>query len=88
MPLIHSEEPALHKQISEGFVGELLDDCMQGTEEGGPTALAKAFQIQTEQHKAVIDMFGRYPYRNGVLGREDTSEEKVWLENPGVSWAR
>lgn len=66
---------------------EFLDDCMQ-TEDGGLTALAEAFQTQVEQHKAVIDRFGRYPYRNGVLGREDTSEEKVWLENPGVSWAR
>lgn len=88
MPLVHSEELELHKRINGGFIKEFLDDCIQETGDGGPTAFAKTFQIQTEQHKAVIDRFGRYPYRNGVLDREDTPEEKVWLENPGVSWVR
>ena len=32
------------------------------------------------KHKAIIDRFGRYPYRNAVLGRESTSEERTWLE--------
>jgi uncharacterized protein (DUF924 family) len=31
-------------------------------------------------HKKVIDQFGRYPWRNEVLGRESTPEEKEYLK--------
>ncbi|KAH8896872.1 hypothetical protein GQ53DRAFT_743398 [Thozetella sp. PMI_491] len=31
-------------------------------------------------HKPIVDKFGRYPYRNGFFGREDTPEEVEWLE--------
>lgn len=86
MPLIHSEDPALHKRAMEQFVTEVLRDCVEET--GEPSELAKQFGASTKQHKDVIDMFGRYPYRNEVLGRVDTPEEKVWLENPKVGWAR
>lgn len=34
------------------------------------------------EHLEVVKKFGRYPYRNKVLGRESTEEEKKWLENP------
>lgn len=27
------------------------------------------------QHKEIIDKFGRYPYRNDVMGRTSTAEE-------------
>jgi len=37
-----------------------------------------------KKHKAIIDRFGRYPYRNELLGRESTPEELEWLkENSG-----
>ncbi|MFK7862331.1 MAG: DUF924 family protein [Granulosicoccus sp.] len=31
------------------------------------------------EHKLIIDRFGRYPYRNDVLGRSSTAEELQWL---------
>jgi len=31
-------------------------------------------------HKKIIEMFGRYPYRNTVLGRASTKEEFVFLK--------
>ena len=30
-------------------------------------------------HRDVIRQFGRFPYRNAVLGRESTPEEKAWV---------
>ncbi|MFK7889639.1 MAG: DUF924 family protein [Granulosicoccus sp.] len=33
------------------------------------------------RHKAIIDQFGRYPYRNAILARESTDEEQKWLQN-------
>lgn len=67
----------------------LLDDCVEETSGGpGPTKLATTVQEQAKEHMAIIGRFGRYPYRNKVLGRESTPEEMAWLENPGVSWVR
>jgi uncharacterized protein (DUF924 family) len=36
-----------------------------------------------EKHAAVIRLFGRYPHRNAVLGRESTPEEAAFLATPG-----
>jgi uncharacterized protein (DUF924 family) len=34
-------------------------------------------------HRDIIAMFGRFPYRNAVLGRADTPEEAAWLAADG-----
>jgi uncharacterized protein (DUF924 family) len=34
-------------------------------------------------HREVIRRFGRFPYRNGALGRADTSAERVFLDHGG-----
>lgn len=31
-------------------------------------------------HKPVIDLYGRYPYRNAIEGRVSTEQERVWIE--------
>lgn len=36
-------------------------------------------------HADVIRRFGRFPHRNGVLGRESTPEEQAFLEDGGFS---
>ncbi|KAK2600076.1 hypothetical protein QQS21_005162 [Conoideocrella luteorostrata] len=36
-----------------------------------------------DAHWPIIERFGRYPYRNAVLGRESTEEEKKWLDDTG-----
>lgn len=86
MPLVHSEDLVLHTRTQEQFVGEYLNDCVEET--GEVLELARLFGQSSAEHKGIIDRFGRYPYRNKILGRENTPEETAWLENPGVSWAR
>ncbi len=39
-----------------------------------------------EQHRDVIRRFGRFPHRNGVLGRGATAEETAWLEAGGEAF--
>ncbi|KAH0490674.1 hypothetical protein TgHK011_002131 [Trichoderma gracile] len=39
-----------------------------------------------ERHWAIVQRFGRYPHRNGVLGRETTAEEREYLDNGGDSF--
>ena len=36
-----------------------------------------------ENHRAIIERFGRFPYRNRVLGRESTAAEEAWLRKGG-----
>ncbi|CAP61970.1 uncharacterized protein PODANS_5_1410 [Podospora anserina S mat+] len=31
-------------------------------------------------HKPIIDRFGRYPYLNGITGRDANDGEEKWLE--------
>ena len=35
----------------------------------------------SEDHNATLELFGRYPHRNHILGRESTPEEKEYLAN-------
>ncbi|EJD42708.1 hypothetical protein AURDEDRAFT_185892 [Auricularia subglabra TFB-10046 SS5] len=37
------------------------------------------FLMLYEAHVAIVRTFGRIPFYNGALGREDTEEEKQWL---------
>jgi uncharacterized protein (DUF924 family) len=39
-----------------------------------------------QAHRAVIDRFGRFPHRNGILGRPSTAEEIEFLKQPGSSF--
>jgi uncharacterized protein (DUF924 family) len=39
-------------------------------------------QKWAEAHRAIIDRFGRFPHRNGVLGRISTPEEIEFLKQP------
>lgn len=35
------------------------------------------------RHRAIIERFGRFPHRNGVLGRDSTAAEIEFLKQPG-----
>ena len=39
-----------------------------------------------QQHRDIIERFGRFPHRNAVLGRTSTAEEKEFLTQPGSSF--
>ena len=34
-----------------------------------------------EQHRSIIQRFGRFPHRNVVLGRQSTPDEEAWLNS-------
>jgi uncharacterized protein (DUF924 family) len=39
-------------------------------------------QKWAEAHRVIVDRFGRFPHRNGVLGRASTPEEIEFLKEP------
>jgi len=75
-------------EAPEGTAGETEGD--QG-DEGKETKEAVLEKIESfrgfdKKHSVLVKKYGRYPYRNKWLGREDTDEEREYLENGGVTF--
>jgi uncharacterized protein (DUF924 family) len=65
MPYMHSESRIIHDEAVRLFSNP-------GMEEG---------LIYEVDHKKIIDQFGRFPHRNGILHRLSTFEELEFLQN-------
>ena len=73
MPLMHAEALALQHDCVACFERLLAD---------APAALKPRLQGHVDyarQHRDIITRFGRFPYRNAVLGRSNTPEEEDFL---------
>ena len=73
MPLMHAENLALQNECVTRFE-QLVTDA--------PPALKERLQGNLDfarQHRAIVEQFGRFPYRNAALGRASTPEEQVFL---------
>ena len=68
MPFDHSENPA-DQARSVRLMAERLGD---------PEML-----LHARAHQAIITRFGRFPYRNAALGRDNTPEEAAFLAEGG-----
>lgn len=79
LPLMHQESVASLKD-SMAVCQSIRDEC---TAAGRPEC-AKVIENGLsfgEKHLKILEQFGRYPYRNKVLGRESTLEEEVFLKD-------
>jgi uncharacterized protein (DUF924 family) len=74
MPFMHSER--VEDQLRSVELFERLAD-----EEGAPDVVSYAVR-----HKEIVERFGRFPHRNGILGRVTTSEEAEFLKTEGSSF--
>ncbi|MGL4860104.1 MAG: DUF924 family protein [Enterobacteriaceae bacterium] len=70
MPYMHSESPWVHQQAVPLFEQLNLPEPLR-------------YELR---HKAIIDQFGRYPYRNEILGRVSSEAEKTFLTQPNSSF--
>lgn len=46
---------------------------------------AKPYLKYAEEHRDIIQRFGRFPHRNSMLGRETTPAERAFLDGGGFS---
>lgn len=69
MPFMHSEDIE-DQELCVALCRERLPK--------GNTTLKHA-----RAHRDIVKQFGRFPYRNDVLGRRSSKEEKVWLAGDG-----
>lgn len=77
LPLEHAEDRALQARCVE-----LFDALRARAPEQYAEQLAQYLDY-AQRHRAIIDRFGRFPHRNGALGREPTDDETRWLEEGG-----
>ena len=73
MPLMHAEDAALQATCVACF-SRLVDDAPAALEPG-----LQGNQDFARQHQDIITRFGRFPYRNAVLGRISTPDEESFL---------
>jgi uncharacterized protein (DUF924 family) len=85
MPLMHSEDIEAHHAIDE-ILGQASREvnALEG-HHGTKTFLDGQLQAE-KSHREILDRFGRYPHRNGALGRQSTEEEIKFLEGGGATF--
>lgn len=71
LPYVHAESARAQQRALELF---------RGLRETSGLAEPLAW---AERHARVIELFGRFPHRNAILGRESTAAEIAFLATPG-----
>jgi uncharacterized protein (DUF924 family) len=69
MPFEHSEDPA-----DQTLAVSLMDERMPASPD---------LALHARAHQKIITQFGRFPFRNAALGRENTPEEAAFLSEGG-----
>jgi uncharacterized protein (DUF924 family) len=75
MPLMHAEDAALQAESVLRFQ-RLLDTCAPELRE----TLERNLEF-ARLHRDIVARFGRFPYRNEVLGRASTPAEEDFLKD-------
>ncbi|MGQ3001246.1 MAG: DUF924 family protein [Hydrogenophaga sp.] len=75
MPLMHAEDAALQAESVLRFQ-RLLDTCAPELRD----TLGRNLEF-ARLHRDIVDRFGRFPYRNAVLGRTSTPAEEDFLKD-------
>jgi uncharacterized protein (DUF924 family) len=74
MPLQHAESTEVQEESVSAYKRLVAES---------PAELRSTFEeaVQSaEEHRALVRLFGRFPHRNQVLGRESTAEEEAYLK--------
>jgi uncharacterized protein (DUF924 family) len=82
MPLQHAESREVQDESVAAY-RRLLSEAPQELQEPFSASLRSA-----ENHRAIIEQFGRFPHRNRTLGRVSTPAEEQWLSSGGESFAQ
>jgi len=82
LPLMHAEDVGLQDQCVS-----LFEQLRDESSEDSPARARVANQLDfAVRHRDIVAQWGRFPHRNGILGRVSTMEEQTFLESPGSSF--
>lgn len=80
LPLEHAESMA-DQELAVALFGQLADGV-----DPAQRAAFDGFLDYARRHRDVIARFGRFPHRNGILGRASSAEERAFLLQKGSSF--
>ena len=75
LPFEHAEDMAMQDESMRLF-----------TDLGASDPALADLPTWAEKHRVIVARFGRFPHRNAILGRTNTSEEEAFLREPGSSF--
>jgi uncharacterized protein (DUF924 family) len=81
MPLMHSESIEDHQMLGREFE-DLKSTAEEMKDKAAMEYMALTLGFEKKHHDLLLE-FGRYPYRNKVLGRQTTAKELDWLKFGG-----
>ena len=81
MPFMHAEDMANQRRCIEGFAA-----LARAETDPERRAFLENGEEYARKHAEIIERFGRFPHRNGILGRTSTYEEVEFLKQPGSSF--
>lgn len=82
MPLEHSE--SMKDQL---LCVELFQQLLNETPPEGKKIISSSLEFAVK-HRDIIELFGRFPHRNEVLGRASTIEELTYLQQGGARFGQ
>lgn len=82
MPLQHSES----REVQDESVAAYRRLLGEAPRELQPFFASSA--RSAENHRAIIEQFGRFPHRNEILARTSTPQEFEWLRKGGASFGQ
>ena len=82
MPLEHAEDRQCQARSVECFAS------LVAAVDSAERVRYEEFLRHAQQHRDVIERFGRFPHRNDILGRESTPQEVEWLCGGGQGWGQ
>lgn len=85
MVLCHSEDIKAHEQL-DSLIEDLQQDLDKQPGCAGSKHLYEGHVKSEKEHRMIIDKFGRYPHRNGALGRKSTEEELEFMRAGGATF--
>ena len=81
MPFMHAEDMTSQQRCIDGFAKHARAET-----DPERRAFLENGEKFARMHAAIIARFGRFPHRNGILGRTSTYEEAEFLKQPGSSF--
>ncbi len=82
LPFMHAEDGAAQHEGTALYEAALAGEPQESPFRG---LLAKNVAYMAE-HAAIIAAFGRFPHRNGLLGRPSTDDERAFLAAGGATF--
>ena len=79
LPFQHAEDHATQIESVAAFES-LVAEAMELRAGDDVIGTLRGAAAYARQHKATIDRFGRFPYRNAALGRASTPDERAFLD--------